>query len=79
LRTLIGALSSTTAPHGELRLDWYTYLADKDQIEQRMKRSGHLGRNGDTAARQRQDHRVLILICCERLSQFPTGFRAILE
>jgi hypothetical protein len=34
-----------------------------------MERDGHLGRNGDTAAGQRQDHRVLILICCERFSK----------
>jgi hypothetical protein len=44
-----------------------------------MERGSYLSRNWHTAARERQDHRVLILICRERLSQFATGFRAILE
>jgi hypothetical protein len=65
--------------HGELRLDRYADLAHQDQIERRMERGSYLSRNRHTAARQRQDHRVLILICRERLSQFATGFRAILE
>jgi len=46
--------------HGKLRLDGHADLTHQDQIEWRVERGGHLGRNGDTAARQRQDHRVLI-------------------
>ncbi len=44
-----------------------------------MERGSYLGRNGHAAARQRKDYRVLILVCCERLSQFATGFEAIFE
>ena len=61
------------------KVDGHADLTHQDQIEWRMERDGHLGRNGDTAAGQRQDHRVLILICCERFSQFTAGFRTILE
>ena len=44
-----------------------------------MERLGDFGRDRNAAARQRQHHRVLILVCGERRGKPPTRLGSVLE
>ena len=75
LRTMIGVPPSTMAPMASS--GWH----GTPILRTRIKSSGAWSAAATWAAtgRQRQDHRLLILICCERFSQLATGIGAIPE
>src|SRR5271166_5257357 len=65
--------------HGEFGLKGYADLAHQDEIERRIESARNLSRHGNAAARQCKDGRLLIPVPRERLRQFLTGFKSVIE
>ena len=65
--------------HGQFRLHRYTDLAHQDQIKWGVEGRRDFGRHGNAAARQCEDHSILIPIIGKRSSKFTSRIRSIPE
>ena len=66
-------------PHGQLGLNGYADLAEPGSSRAGLEYGSNLRRDTDTAAREREKHRLLILVARERPGQLASGIGAILE
>jgi hypothetical protein len=77
LRTTIEALPSTTAPIANSGWKRHADFAHEDQIERRVERRSHFRRDGNPAARQREDRRLPLRVSGKRNGKSPAGFGAV--
>jgi hypothetical protein len=74
-----GSFAVNHRAHGQLGLRRDTDLAHEDQIERRVELGGDFCGHDNTATRESEDHRVLILVADKSSSELASRVRSVLE